>query len=209
MSHTLRVPQFILACLLLCQSLLGLAADNPQIKIQTSQGDILVELYPDKAPKTVANFLQYVDEGFYTNTLFHRVIDGFMIQGGGFTPQFERKPTRAPVLNEADNGLKNSRGTIAMARTFEPHSATAQFYINVADNTNLDHTDKTPRGWGYTVFGKVVHGMDIVDTIKAQPTGPGGPFQRDVPKSPVIITGISRVNAAPVNSNPTNKGKQP
>jgi cyclophilin family peptidyl-prolyl cis-trans isomerase len=132
-----------------------------------------------------------------------------MIQGGGFTPQFERKPTRAPVLNEADNGLKNSRGTIAMARTFEPHSATAQFYINVADNVNLDHMDKTPRGWGYTVFGKVIHGMEIVNAIKAQPTGPGGPFQRDVPKSPVIIIGISRLNAAPVNNNPTMKGKQP
>jgi cyclophilin family peptidyl-prolyl cis-trans isomerase len=202
-----------LASLLLSLSALSFAADNnpqPQVVIQTSLGDITLELYPDKAPKTVANFLQYVDAGFYTNTIFHRVIDGFMIQGGGFTPQFERKPTRAPIPNEADNGLKNLRGTIAMARTVEPQSATAQFYINVVDNPNLDFKDKTPRGWGYTVFGKVIKGMEVVDAIKSQPTGPGGPFQQDVPKTPVIILGISRVNpeaAQPANSKPNNKGK--
>jgi cyclophilin family peptidyl-prolyl cis-trans isomerase len=209
MSKCLRIPQLMLASLLLCYSLLSFAAENPQVTIQTSLGDIVVELYPDKAPKTVANFLQYVDDGFYTNTLFHRVIDGFMIQGGGFTPQFERKTTRPPIMNEADNGLSNQRGTIAMARTIDPQSATAQFYINVVDNPNLDFKDKTPRGWGYTVFGKVVKGMEMVDAIKSQPTGPGGPFQSDVPKTPVIILGISRVKTEPANSNPKDKGKQP
>ena len=144
----------------------------------------------------MANFLQYVDEGFYSNTLFHRVIDDFMIQGGGFTPQFERKETRAPIVNEADNGLKNLRGTLAMARTFEPHSATAQFFINVKDNDFLDHTAKTPRGWGYAVFGKVIKGMDVVDKIKVLPTGASGPFPQDVPTSPVIILNISRVESA-------------
>ena len=208
-----RLSSLILASLLLCYSLLSQAADtaqvNPQVTIQTSLGNIVVELYPTKAPQTVANFLQYVDDGFYTNTLFHRVIDGFMIQGGGFTPQFERKPTRAPIINEADNGLKNLRGTIAMARTVDPQSATAQFYINVADNPNLDFTDKTPSGWGYAVFGKVIKGMEVVDAIKSQPSGPGGPFQRDVPTTPVIILGISRVKPESATSNPKDKGKQP
>jgi cyclophilin family peptidyl-prolyl cis-trans isomerase len=209
MSKNLRLHQLFLMGLLLCHSLFSLAAENPQVKIQTNQGDIVVELYPQKAPKTVANFLQYVDDGFYTNTLFHRVIDGFMIQGGGFTPQFERKQTRAPVVNEADNGIKNKRGTIAMARTVEPHSATAQFFINVVDNSNLDFTSKTPRGWGYTVFGKVIQGMQVVDKIKAMPTGPGGPFPRDVPKTPVIILGISRLTPVPAEGNPQSKGTTP
>jgi len=209
MSKYLRIPQLFLVSLLLSLSAWSVASENPQVIIQTSLGNITVELYQDKAPKTVANFLQYVDDGFYTNTLFHRVIDGFMIQGGGFTPQFERKPTRAPIMNEADNGLKNVRGTIAMARTFDPQSATAQFYINVVDNPNLDFKDKTPRGWGYTVFGKVIKGMEIVDAIKSQPTGPGGPFQRDVPKTPVIILGISRVKPVSANSDLKNKGQQP
>jgi len=216
MSQSLRIPHILLAGLLMCLSLSGLAAENPRVDIKTSQGDIVVELYPDKAPKTVANFLQYVDDGFYTDTLFHRVIDGFMIQGGGFTPQFERKPTRPPIINEADNGLKNERGTIAMARTFDPQSATAQFYINVVDNPNLDFKDKTPRGWGYTVFGKVIKGLNVVDAIKSQPTGPGGPFQRDVPRTPVIIQSISRVTPAAPENKPvgqdgktTSKGKQP
>jgi len=211
-----RFLPFFLISLLLSFSMLTNAADkkpevaaakNPEVLVQTSLGNFTLELFQDKAPKTVANFLQYVDDGFYTNTLFHRVIDGFMIQGGGFTPQFERKTTRAPIINEADNGLKNVRGTIAMARTFDPQSATAQFFINVVDNPNLDFTNKTPRGWGYTVFGKVIQGMEIVDAIKSQPTGPGGPFQSDVPKTPVIILGMSRVTAQPANSNPENKGK--
>lgn len=172
----------------------GHAAENPSVKIQTNHGDIILELYPDKAPKTVANFLQYAEDGFYTNTIFHRVIAGFMIQGGGFGPRFERKETRAPVVNEAFNGLKNQRGTIAMARTSEPHSATAQFFINVVDNGFLDFTDKTPSGWGYTVFGKVTKGMDVVDAIRALPTGPGGPFARDVPQNAAIILGVSYLN---------------
>lgn len=170
------------------------AADNPIVKIQTNHGDIYVELYPDKAPKSVTNFLQYVDEKFYTNTIFHRVMSNFMIQGGGFTPTFERKPTNAPVLNEADNGLSNQRGTIAMARTSDPHSATAQFFFNVVNNDFLDHTSKTPRGWGYTVFGKVTKGMNVVDTIRKIPTGAGGPFPQNVPKSSAIILGITYTN---------------
>ncbi len=163
------------------------AADHPRVKVDTNLGSFVIELYPEKAPKTVENFLQYVRDGFYDGTIFHRVIDGFMIQGGGFTPDFERKETRAPIVNEADNGLKNTRGTIAMARTMDPHSATAQFFINVKDNPFLDHTGKTPRGWGYAVFGKVVEGMDVVDRIRKVRTGPGGMFPKDVPQEPVII----------------------
>jgi cyclophilin family peptidyl-prolyl cis-trans isomerase len=169
-------------------------AENPKVKIHTNVGDIILELYPDKAPKSVANFLQYVEEDFYTDTVFHRVIDGFMIQGGGFSPHFERKTPRAPIINEADNGLKNTRGTVAMARTSDPHSATAQFFINVVDNPFLDHTDKTPRGWGYTVFGHVIQGIDVVDAIRTTPTGSGGPFPRDVPKSPIIILSATYIN---------------
>lgn len=172
------------------------ASERVEVKIQTNYGDIILELFPDKAPKTVSNFMNYVDTNFYSNTLFHRVIEGFMIQGGGFTQQFERKPTNPPVINEADNGLLNELGTIAMARTPEPHSATALFFINVKNNERLNHTDKTPGGWGYTVFGKVTKGMDVVDTIRQLPTGAGGPFQRDVPRSPVVILGISRIQAA-------------
>ncbi len=175
-----------------------LAEPNPQVRIQTNMGDIIVELYPSKAPKSVANFLQYVDDGFYSNTIFHRVIENFMIQGGGFTPEFSRKETRAPIMNEADNGLKNDRGSIAMARTPEPHSATAQFFINVSNNPRLNYTAKTPDFWGYCVFGKVIKGMDIVDTIRNLPTGRGGPFPTDVPQSMVTITSVSRVTPAAV-----------
>lgn len=191
-THISRGIAGLFALLLTSASL----AANPQVRVQTNMGDIVLELYAEQAPKSVANFLQYVDDGFYNDTLFHRVIDNFMIQGGGFTPQFERKETRAPILNEADNGLKNKRGTLAMARTFEPHSATAQFFINVKDNDFLDHTAKTPRGWGYAVFGKVIKGMDVVDKIKALPTGASGPFPQDVPRSPVIILNMSRVEAS-------------
>jgi cyclophilin family peptidyl-prolyl cis-trans isomerase len=184
------------------------AESNPQVKIQTNMGDIVLELYPEKAPKTVENFLNYVDTNFYDDTIFHRVIDGFMIQGGGFTQQFERKPTSPPVINEADNGLTNLTGTIAMARTPEPHSATAQFFINVADNAFLNHTNKTPRGWGYAVFGKVISGMDVVNKIRQIPTGAAGPFQRDVPKTPAIIMSISRVQSAQSSSQkPATKSK--
>ena len=164
------------------------------VKIQTNLGDIVVELDSAKAPKSVENFLGYVNDGFYNGTIFHRVIDGFMIQGGGFTESMQKKGTKAPIQNEADNGLKNDRGTIAMARTGEPHSATAQFFINVVDNDFLNFRSKTPRGWGYTVFGKVVQGMDVVDKIRKIPTGPQNPFPKDVPQSPVIIESASVMN---------------
>lgn len=210
--NTHRGIRILLTALIFLLTQTSFGQDKPQVKIQTNLGDIVVELYPDKAPKSVTNFLNYVDTNFYTNTIFHRVIDGFMIQGGGFSQQFERKPTSPPIINEADNGLKNETGTLAMARTPEPHSATAQFFINVADNDFLDHTNKTPRGWGYAVFGKVVKGMEIVDNIRQTPTGSGGPFQKDVPKSPVVILGISRLQAstndpATVTTTPAPKGK--
>jgi peptidyl-prolyl cis-trans isomerase B (cyclophilin B) len=159
---------------------------QPLVKLETSLGEITLELFPDKAPKTVANFLQYVRDGFYHGTIFHRVINGFMIQGGGFDAQFNQKATRAPIPNEADNGLSNDAYTIAMARTSDPHSATAQFFINVADNRPLNHTGKTPQGWGYTVFGKVVKGKEVVDKIKAVPTTTQGPYE-NLPTQPVTI----------------------
>ncbi len=162
------------------------ARSNPMVKLQTSMGDITLELYPEKAPLTVANFLQYVKDGFYDGTIFHRVINGFMIQGGGLDAQMQQKPTRAPIKNEADNGLRNEAYTIAMARTAVPDSATSQFFINVADNKNLNHTSKTPAGWGYAVFGRVVQGKDVVDAIKAVATTTKG-FHGDVPVEPVTI----------------------
>ena len=166
--------------------------DKPvQVKMETSQGDIILELYADKAPKTVANFLKYIEEGFYSNTIFHRVIDGFMIQAGGFDDKYMRKAAQAPILNEADNGLPNKMGSIAMARTMDPHSATAQFFINVKDNDFLNHTNKTPRGWGYAVFGQVIKGMETVDKIRKIPTGRGGPFPSDVPQIMVTIKSMS------------------
>lgn len=169
------------------------------VLMETNKGNITLELNADKAPKTVANFLQYADEGFYNNTIFHRVINNFMIQGGGFDTNYKRKTTRPSIINEADKGLKNLRGTIAMARTLDEHSATSQFFINVVNNDFLDHRAKNPRGWGYAVFGKVVAGMDVVDTIKAIPTIPAGPFPKDVPRDPVIIIRISRAGA-PANN---------
>jgi len=159
---------------------------KPLVKLETSMGDITVELYPDKAPATVANFLQYVKDGFYNGTIFHRVMNGFMIQGGGFDANMGQKPTKAPIKNEADNGLKNDTYTIAMARTMDPDSATAQFFINVANNVPLNHTGKNPQGWGYAVFGKVVKGTEVVDKIKAVATGNKGMHQ-NVPVSPVTI----------------------
>jgi cyclophilin family peptidyl-prolyl cis-trans isomerase len=168
------------------------AADNPQVLMQTSMGELVIELYPQQAPISVANFLQYVDDGFYDGTIFHRVIDGFMIQGGGFTPEFEKKGTRPPILNEADNGLRNTIGTLAMARTGEPHSATSQFFINVANNTSLDFREKTPRAWGYAVFGRVVKGMELVRAIKSVPTGSRGMYQ-DVPTTSIVIQKVSRL----------------
>lgn len=156
------------------------------VKLETSKGDIVLELDGEKAPKTTENFLAYVKEGFYDGTLFHRVIDNFMIQGGGFDEAMNQKETHDPVENEADNGLKNEAYTIAMARTQDPHSATAQFFINVKDNTFLDHTAPNTRGWGYAVFGKVVEGKEVVDAIKTVATGNAG-FHQDVPIEPVVI----------------------
>ena len=156
------------------------------VKLHTSAGTITLDLDAAHAPETVKNFLAYVASGHYENTVFHRVIDGFMIQGGGFAPGMKQKPARAPIKNEAANGLKNVRYTIAMARTSEPHSATAQFFINVNDNGFLDHTAPTPQGWGYCVFGRVIEGQDVVDRIKAAKTGRSGMHQ-DVPLEDVVI----------------------
>ena len=208
------------ATLLLATGLAGpaLAAEAPRVKFATTAGDIVVEVYPDKAPKTVANFLQYVRDKHYDGTIFHRVIDNFMIQGGGYDAKYAEKPTRAPVQHEGRaalaKGLKNQVGYLAMARTNDPHSASAQFFINVKDNAFLDPTaippgdpvprfeyggrtyqnvpraqlENAPQLFGYTVFGKVVSGMEVVNKIKALPTGAGGPFPGDVPKTPVVIT---------------------
>ncbi len=168
------------------------AGDNPKVILETSKGKLVLELYADKAPLTVKNFLAYTDEGFYNNTIFHRVIPNFMIQGGGFTANMQKKQTHAPIRNEADNGLPNQRGTIAMARTPDPHSASAQFFINTKDNDFLNHKGKTPQGWGYAVFGHVVEGMAVVDAISKVKTVTRGPF-RDVPAEPVIITRAARL----------------
>ncbi|WP_445004329.1 peptidylprolyl isomerase [Halomonas mongoliensis] len=156
------------------------------IVLETTFGDISVELDHEKAPKTAANFEQYVRDGFYDGTLFHRVIDGFMIQGGGFDESFDQKPTRDPIENEADNGLQNETGTLAMARTQDPHSATAQFFINVADNAFLNHSGKSIQGWGYCVFGRVIDGMDVVDRIRKVETTRRG-MHADVPAEDVMI----------------------
>jgi peptidyl-prolyl cis-trans isomerase A (cyclophilin A) len=200
------------------------AADAPRVKFSTTMGDIVVEVYPDKAPKTVENFLQYVKDGHYNGTIFHRVIDKFMVQGGGYDAKYAEKPTRPPVPHEgrealARGGPKNVVGTLAMARTANPNSATAQFFINVKENAFLDPTpippgdpvprfeyqgrvyenvarsqlENAPQLFGYTVFGKVVSGMDVVDAIKSQPTGPGGPFPTDVPKTPIVINSATLV----------------
>jgi cyclophilin family peptidyl-prolyl cis-trans isomerase len=164
---------------------------NPVVIIKTSKGDIKVELFQDKAPSTVKNFLQYVDDKAYNGTIFHRVIDGFMVQGGGFTKDFSQKPNRAPVKNEASNGLKNLKGTLAMARTSDVDSATSQFFINVADNAFLDHKSPTPQGFGYCVFAKVVEGMDVVDKIKGVATTSRGPYE-NVPVEAVEIIEITK-----------------
>lgn len=161
--------------------------DMPYVELETTMGNIVIELNQEKAPNTVANFLEYVKSGHYDGTIFHRVIDGFMIQGGGMDANMTEKSTNAPIQNEADNGLKNEVGTIAMARTSDPHSATAQFFINVKDNSFLNFSGKNPQGWGYAVFGKVTKGMDIVNKIKGVPTGKYG-FHADVPTTPVVIT---------------------
>ncbi|SDI94596.1 peptidyl-prolyl cis-trans isomerase B (cyclophilin B) [Billgrantia gudaonensis] len=178
------LPLLMAACLPLAAFA---ASDDADLTLHTNHGEIAIELFQEQAPQSVNNFLTYVQEGHYAGTLFHRVIDGFMIQGGGFDRDLRQKPTRDPVTNEADNGLSNDRGTLAMARTGDPHSATAQFFINVADNDFLDHQSKdSGQTWGYAVFGRVIEGMDVVDAIARVPTGSRGPFQ-DVPEDPVVI----------------------
>ncbi len=163
------------------------------VSVTTNHGSFTIELDEAHAPASVANFLHYVDAKHYDGTVFHRIIPTFMIQGGGYDERYERKPTVDPVKNEADNGLKNTRGTVAMARTNDPHSATAQFFVNVTDNAFLDHSAKTQQGWGYTVFGRVTAGMDVVDKIKAVRTGSVGPFSKDAPLQPVVIQSIRRI----------------
>ena len=202
----------------------ALAADAPQVRFTTTAGEFVVEVYPDKAPKTVENFLRYVKDKHYDGTVFHRVIDNFMVQGGGYDKRYAQKPTRAPVPHEgrealAKGGPKNVRGTLAMARTSDPNSASAQFFINVKDNSFLDPVpippgdpvprfeyqgrvylnearatlEKAPQLYGYTVFGRVISGMDVIDRIKSMPTGPGGPFPSDVPTTPVVIESATLV----------------
>ena len=184
MVHQFRAILFGILVFLLGSS--PALAEPVKVLMQTSLGDITLELYPDKAPKTVENFLRYVDEGFYNGTIFHRVINDFMVQGGGFTTDLSQKRAHAAIRNEADNGLKNDKWTIAMARTNDPHSATAQFFINAKDNAFLNFRSKTVEGYGYCVFGKVIKGMDVVDAIEAVATGNKG-YHQDVPLKPVVI----------------------
>ncbi|MBU4354185.1 MAG: peptidyl-prolyl cis-trans isomerase [Proteobacteria bacterium] len=187
-----RRGRLILAVGLMAGLILGAGASaraersHPLVKLETSMGDITLELYPDKAPVTVANFLDYVNAGFFNGTIFHRVKNGFMIQGGGLDAQLNKKPTRAPIKNEADNGLTNDAYTVAMARTNDPNSATAQFFISTVNNTFLNHTAKTPQGWGYAVFAKVVKGKEVVDKIKAVPTTTRDSYE-NVPQEPITI----------------------
>ena len=189
-DRTVRGMSAALVALAMGVSTTSTQADEPpRITFETSLGSFVLELDREGAPETVANFLAYVRDGFYEGAIFHRVIAGFMIQGGGFTEEFRQLQTRAPVRNEADRGGRNDRGTIAMARTSDPHSATAQFFINVADNDFLNHKAPTPQGWGYTAFGRVVEGMETVDRIAAVETGSRGPFN-DVPKAAVVIRGV-------------------
>lgn len=196
----MRVINRRLAALTLCLGLAataGFAAEDasPKVKFATTAGDFVIEVYPDKAPKTAENFLQYVKDKHYDGTIFHRVINNFMVQGGGYDTSYAQKTTRPPVTHEgrdalAKGGARNVVGTVAMARTNDPNSATAQFFINVKDNAFLDPSPQSP---GYTVFGKVVSGMDVIEKIKAMPTGPGGPFPSDVPRTPVVITSATLV----------------
>lgn len=184
-ANTWRRRALMSVCAGLCMQGVAFAEPAPQVKFQTTAGDFIVEVYPDKAPKTVANFLQYVKDKHYDGTIFHRVINNFMIQGGGYSLTKGEKPTRAPVPLEALNGLRNDMGTIAMARTNDPHSATAQFFVNVKNNDFLNARGPSD---GYTVFGKVTSGMDVVEKIKVTPTGPG-----DVPKTPILINSATLV----------------
>jgi len=196
----LRRPFLFASIALVAALALPARAANPQVEFDTTAGKIRVELYPDAAPKSVANFVDYVKAGHYDGTQFHRVIAGFMIQGGGFTADFKQKPTKPPIPIESEQsskaGFLNVPGTLAMARTGDPNSATAQFFINVADNKFLNFRDPTVQGFGYTVFGKVVDGMDVVDRIAKAKTGAGGPFPKDVPVEKVIINKALVVDAA-------------
>lgn len=189
----------LVALAVLCLSFAAHAA-NPMVEMKTSMGVITLELYPEKSPKTVENFLKYVKSGQYKGTIFHRVIDNFMIQGGGFDAQMHEKETLGGIQNEAGNGLKNEHYTIAMARTMNPHSASAQFFINVKDNDFLNHKEPTPRGWGYAVFGKVVKGQEVVMKIAKVETGPIDPMPSDVPLKPVIIEDVKLLGDAKKSS---------
>jgi cyclophilin family peptidyl-prolyl cis-trans isomerase len=182
------------AALLLIGTVLPAWAANPVVELVTNHGPVRIELFADKSPKTVENFLQYAKDRFYDGTIFHRVIPGFMVQGGGFTPDMEQKKTREPIANEAQNGLKNTVGTLAMARTPNPHSASSQFFINVADNEFLNFTSPTQQGFGYCVFGRVTQGMDVVNKIVAVPTGNRGGHQ-NVPLKPVVIQSVRIVSS--------------
>jgi len=185
----MKIKLFVVISVLVTFATAGVdmaAAANPKVEMETTKGKFVIELFPEKAPDTVKNFLNYVDTKFYDGTIFHRVIPKFMIQGGGFTADMKRKPAGAPIKNEADNGLKNDRGTIAMARTNDPHTATAQFFINTINNDFLNHKSKTQQGWGYVVFGKVVAGMDVVDAISSAKTVMRGMY-RDVPAENIEI----------------------
>lgn len=193
----IRSLVFLLALLLTPAAL----AANPKVELKTSLGTVVIDLYPENAPQTVDNFLQYVKDGFYDGTVFHRVIPGFMVQGGGFTRNLQQKPTRPAIRNEAGNGLRNAIGTVAMARTKDPHSATAQFFINVADNDFLDFKSPDENGYGYTVFGRVSAGMDVVQKMLQVPTATTGPHQ-NVPRTPIVIESTRLIEAAPAKSKP-------
>ncbi len=195
MQTALRLALSFLMCFVLTAQA---QSTNPQVKFVTSAGEFIVEVYPDKTPKTAENFLSYVRDGHYNGTLFHRVINNFMVQGGGYDTKYNEKNTRPPIKHEgaeakANGGLRNTVGTLSMARTNNPHSASAQFFINVKDNDFLDHQSTTSQGWGYVAFGKVISGMDVINRIKALPTGPGGPFPTDAPQTPVVIQSATLV----------------
>ena len=185
------MPRIFLALLLACCSILPAQADGPPlVRVYTNAGSFLIELDPTRAPLTVANFLEYVRAGHYSGTIFHRVINGFVAQGGGYDQQFQEKPTRATIPNESGNGLSNRRGTVGIARTGDPHSANAQFYINLADNAALD---PQPSRWGYAVFGRIIEGMTVVDELGVVATGSAGPFDKDVPVKPIVIEKIEEL----------------
>lgn len=203
-STTLKSLALSLACLL---GSWGAHADNRYVQVQTNQGSFLLELYFDKAPTTVTNFLYYATEGFYDGTIFHRVIDRFVIQGGGYLPDYTLKETQDAIPSEANNGLLNEAGTIAMARARDPHSATAQFYINLERNLHLNHHRDHPDYYGNTVFGRVIEGMDVVKKIAATRTGAAGPFRADVPLEPVVIERVALVERTLPAPTPTLKGK--